>query len=191
MIAKIFSLCMFMLILGSCGLRQREQQLEQRSTKLDEKEQQLTLQEKKLQLKEEELERREKKLDSLAIFSGQDTSAAIDPSLEGTWSARMRCVETNCAGSAVGDTRNEQWLFSYENNSILVKAYSGNKLVRIYSGDIAFDPLQLNAQLDADAQTTRMSVRLNRIRQNELKGEREIVRSDGCTILYALELKKH
>jgi hypothetical protein len=176
--------------ISSCGLREREKQVEQRNTELNEKEQNLTLQEQKLRLKEDELSKREKTLDSLEVIQVTEKETLKDPGLEGTWTVRMRCIETNCAGSAVGDTRNEQWVFSYENNHIIVKAFSANKLVRVYSGDYSSDPLLLYAQLDADAQATRMTVRLNRNRPNEMKGEREIIRAEGCTILYALELKK-
>jgi len=43
----------------------------------------------------------------------------------------MRCTETNCSGSAVGDTKNEQWEIGYQNGGIVAQAFSGNKLVRV------------------------------------------------------------
>jgi hypothetical protein len=104
----------------------------------------------------------------------------------------MRCTETTCSGSAVGDTKNEQWEISYENNGIVAKAFSENKLVRVYTGSNNEGIVELSTEPDNPdlSKSTRMIVRLQSIKENEISGLREILRPDNCHIIYALELKK-
>jgi hypothetical protein len=185
----IFFLAMF--FFTSCGLRQREAELETRANELNQKEQELMLKEKSLQLKEEELFKREKLLDSTSK-NPADSFIAQHPQLPGKWNVTMRCTETTCSGSAVGDTKNEQWEISYENNGIVAKAFSENKLVRVYTGSNNEGIVELSTEPDNPdlSKSTRMIVRLQSIKENEISGLREILRPDNCHIIYALELKK-
>src|SRR4051794_24424190 len=116
-----------------CGLRDREQELEKRLNEVNQKEQELLLKEKSLQLKEEELAKKEKLVDS-SSKNLTDSFFSQHPQLPGTWNVTMRCTETTCQGSAVGDTKNEQWEISYQEKTIVAQAFSDNKLVRVYSG---------------------------------------------------------
>ena len=88
------------------------------------------MKEKSLQLKEVELAQKEKLLDS-SSKKPTDSSIALHPQLPCKWDVTMRCTETNCSGSAVGDTKNEQWEIGYQNGGIVAQAFSGNKLVRV------------------------------------------------------------
>src|SRR5690606_13756599 len=109
--------------------REREQKLQEREKAVNLKEQELKLWEQRLKLKEEELDKRDKD-DSLRA----DTMGFFNPSLPGDWLVKMRCTETSCETSAIGDTRTEKWHIEFENNTVIVKALSNNKITRVYSG---------------------------------------------------------
>ena len=97
---------------------------------VNQKEQELLLKEKSLRLTEVELAQKENLLDS-SSKNPTDSFIALHPQLPGKWDVTMRCTETNCFGSGVGDTKNEQWEIGYQNGGIVAQAFSGNKLVRV------------------------------------------------------------
>lgn len=175
----------------ACGLRVREQELERKRTEVSRKEQELLLREQSLQLKEKELAQREKRLDS-SNKNPADSFISQHPQLPGKWNVTMNCTETTCAGSAVGDNKNEQWEFSYQKNSVVVHAFSNNKLVRVYSGSSSAEGLELSAQPAANeaGQPTKMIVRLSNIEESKMQGVREIIRPDNCRIVYALDFSR-
>jgi hypothetical protein len=170
-------------------MRQRERDLEIRANALNQKEQELLLKEKVLTLKEEELQKREMQLDSTRV---NDTSFIYKPALIGTWAVKMNCIETTCAGSAVGDSKTEQWNITYQNNGIIAKAFVGESLVRTYSGMYNGNALELfNEQRDTSDQTSvRMIVRLRLVDEKSMQGQREILREGICKIVYALQMNK-
>jgi hypothetical protein len=175
--------------LPACDVQRREKLLEEKEVALTQKERDLLLREQAVQLKEEELAKRQEELDS--AHKAVDTLSVLHPSLPGTWNVTMRCTETTCPGSAVGDTKTEQWQLSFQNNTIVAKAMSDKQLSRIYSGSYAGNSFELTAlQADSVTQTTKMIVRLQPTKENEMTGQREIIRTNDCRIVYALELKK-
>ena len=178
-------------LLSSCGLREREKQLQQKTQEINQKEQQLLLKEKELQTRLEEVEKREHKLDSSGSLVLRDT-VAINPDFLGEWDVKMQCTETNCSGSAVGDTKLENWVIEQKDNEIIAKAMSGNNLIRAYTGNFNGNLLILNnEQEDPEHKVlSRMSVRLQKVKDNQLEGRREITRVGECRILYELELKR-
>ncbi len=178
-------------LLSSCGLREREKQLQQKTQEINQKEQQLLLKEKELQTRLEEVEKRENKLDSSGSLVLRDT-VAINPDFLGEWDVKMQCTETNCSGSAVGDTKLETWIIEQKENEIIARAMSGNNLVRAYTGNFNGNLLILNnEQEDPEHKVlSRMSVRLQKVKDNQLEGRREITRVGECRILYELELKR-
>jgi hypothetical protein len=105
---------------------------------------------------------------------------------------RMYCTETSCAGSAIGDTKNEQWEISYQDGSVIAKAMSDNKLTRIYIGTYQNDMLRLTSSHEElpSKKVTNMLVRLQIRKPGEMEGQREIQRPENCRIIYGLELKK-
>lgn len=104
----------------------------------------------------------------------------------------MTCTETTCPGSAVGDTKFETWELTNQNNQITAQAFADGQLVRVYSGTYQNQVLELTADvaLSPAAPTTKMLVRLNSVNRSTLEGQREIVRSGDCRIVYALQLSK-
>ena len=189
----IFIILAFAMILTqSCSVREREKQIEQKLSEVSQKEQELLLKEKTLQLREEELSRREHALDSSKALAASDSAFIYNPAIVGNWSVRMNCTETTCAGSAVGDTKLENWEIVYQGDAVIARAQAGKELVRIYTGRYLGNTLQLTAQQqDTTAnQVTRMVVRIQEVRKNEWVGRREIIRPEDCRIIYSLELKK-
>ena len=185
------SLILCMLVFQGCSLRQREIELDKKLAEVNEKEQQLSLKEQSLDLREQQLNEKEKLLDSTTKKIANDSLYILYPQLPGTWLVKMQCIETNCVGSAVGDTKNEQWEFKFQDNSIIASAISNNQLVRVYTGTYAGNSLKLSVQQDStDMQAAKMTIRLQNIKDKEMEGEREIIQASGCRIVYSLQLKK-
>ena len=173
---------------SGCDYRAKEEALQKRESELNQREQEVLLKEKTLQLREENLLKKEKLFDSTLKT---DTTHLINMTLVGNWMVKMTCTETSCTGSAVGDTKSEQWQLSYEGNSILAKAMSGEQLVRVYIGFYTGNTVELVANSnEQDAQSqTKMIVRLTVVDETHLEGQREITRSD-CKVIYSLQLEK-
>lgn len=185
----VFLLLVILCCTAGCDLRKREEALQTKEAMLNEKEQQLSLKEKTLQVKEEELRKREQHLDSTMKT---DTTYLVNPALVGKWDVKMTCTETTCPGSAVGDTKTEEWEFSYEGNTIVVKAIVSEKLVRIYTGFYTDNTIELVEEKAGTNNnvSTKMVIRLRVIDNTHLEGQREIVRENDCRVVYALQLVK-
>ena len=181
----IIRLLLLLFVVSGCTDDKKEKELQKKEAELSQKEQELLLREKKIELKEQQL----LELDTNKV---EADSSIYNPALPGNWSVEMRCIETNCPGSAIGDTKNEQWQISYENGNILTKAIVDKRLVRVYSGTFKNDILKLSAnQSTTDSQpSATMGVELQFTNENRLEGRRIIVREDGCRIVYAINLTK-
>jgi hypothetical protein len=182
-----FFLLILTILAPACGLRQKEEQLNKKEAALNQKEQELLLKEKTLEIKEQELLVREQKIDSTAQT---DTTMLYNPAIIGIWDVKMTCTQTTCAGSAVGDTRTEQWNVSYESNSVIVKAMADDKLIRTYIGAPNQNTIELKDQQTTDSSSTKMTVRLRLINATTMDGEREIIRENNCKVVYSLQLNK-
>jgi hypothetical protein len=175
--------------ISGCGLRQREMELDKKMQELNVKEQELALKEQSLSIKEEQLNEKEKSLDSTQNMVN-DSLFLKHQKLPGTWMVEMQCIETNCPGSAVGDVKNEQWDFKFQNNIVIASAMSNNQLVRIYTGNYVGSSLRMAIQADSVDVPVKILVRLQQTNDKEMTGEREIIQANGCHILYSLRLKK-
>lgn len=181
-----FYLVFLICFASGCDLRKKEAELQTKEAELNQREQELLLKEKTLQLKEEELLSKEK-TDTL----NKKTSGLYNPAIIGIWQVKMICTETTCPGSAVGDTKTEQWNISFEANRIIAKVLSDDKLMRSYIGIPSTNSLELVAEQDNTVapSTTIMVVRLNLISPNRMEGQREIIR-DNCKVTYSLQMEK-
>jgi hypothetical protein len=105
----------------------------------------------------------------------------------------MTCTETSCAGSAVGDTKNETWEISYQENNVIARAMVNTELTRVYSGFFTGNTLELVASPEGTAvnqPATRMVVRLRLSDNNKMEGQREIERTGQCKIIYEVSMNK-
>ena len=120
-----------------------------------------------------------------------DTVGTYNPNLEGNWSITMQCIETSCEGSAIGDTKTEQWNIAYQNNKVVVNATSNKKLIRTYTGIFKENTLELTAQQPLDTET-HMDVMLtpHPTTANLMEGRRVINQGGKCKIVYSLKAEK-
>jgi hypothetical protein len=176
----------------ACTSDEREKKFADKAAELDRREQDLDLRERSLVFKEEELQTKQRQIDSASATIAEDTLVRMHPDLPGLYNVTMKCTQTSCAGSAVGDTKTEQWQITIDKNQVIAKALSNQKVVRIYKGGYLGNTMELVAQTDTipTLQDGNMRVRLQQLRENHLRGIREITRPDNCRIVYDLELQK-
>lgn len=182
-----FLTLLFILIvfLQGCGLNEREKNLKKRQLETTQKEEQLLAWEQRLKMKEQELEHTKQSLDSAK--KQIDSATVYNPAIAGKWLVKMSCIETTCEGSALGDTKTEQWDISYKENSLIVKAYSGIVLTRVYVGTYQNNVLKI---LDEKPNVgTLISATLNFVNEGRMDGTREILQKE-CKIVYALNARK-
>lgn len=179
---KWISLILLLSILNSgCDLGNRERDLRNREDSLNQREQQLVAREKSLQAREQQL------LQSMdSLHAGHSTR--IDSTLAGSWMVTMTCTGSTCAGSAIGDIKTEQWDIFLQDKQIIAKSIVNGKVVRVYSGQQKGNTMELEVTQTASS-TTRMLVRVHKVSDTSMEGEREISRQD-CKIVYALQLEK-
>jgi hypothetical protein len=191
---KYLSLLSVILIFSFSGCKsdEREKIIAEKAAKLDTMERQLEQRWQSLALKEAELLRKEKLIDSISNRITTDTLGRLHAGLPGLYNVTMICTETTCPGSAVGDTKSEQWRLEIANNLVIAEAMSNQTIVRIYKGGYNGNTIELVAQADtANALPAgKMIVRLQEVRENQLRGSREITRQDNCRIIYELNLQK-
>lgn len=176
------------IFLSGCGLREREISVQKKEAELARKERELLAREEALQLKEEAITKIEQKIDS----TRQDSTVNFNPAIVGSWSVRMVCTETTCPGSAIGDTKSEIWTLAYQDERVIAKALTDNVVVRTYVGTYNNNTLELteNVELTPGTPSTKIIVRLNLLDENTMEGQRTIIRSEDCRIVYALQLNK-
>jgi hypothetical protein len=178
--------------LSACKTDNREKMLAQKAAQLDTMERQLEQRRQSLALKEAELLRKEKLMDSISNRTSTDTLGRLHPGLSGLYNVAMRCTETTCPESAVGDTKSEQWELTIVDNQVIAKAMSNQEIVRVYKGGYSGNTIELFVQSDTASALPagQMIVRLQEVRENQLRGTREITRQDNCRIIYELNLQK-
>lgn len=186
---KWFFFVIGIIVFSSCNLRQREIELDNKMADMRHREQELSLKEQSLQSKEEQLNEREKLLDSTGGVAN-DSLFLEHQKLPGTWLVEMQCTETNCQGSAVGDTKNELWDFKFKYNMVVASAINNKQVTWVYTGTYVGSTLRLTVQQDSLENSAKIVVRLQQVKDKEMSGEREIIQSNGCRILYSLRLKK-
>ena len=187
----IFIECLLLVgFLASCGQAKREQQLVAREKQVLELRQELNMKASALALQATKLNQMSQQLDSANII--EDSLKVNFPLLSGRWVVSMTCSETTCQGSAIGDTKTEQWLISRQAGSIIAQAYNNQTINRVYVGKYKDGALQLKAQ--PILSTTDTTTTINVVLQPQsdslmLSGKRTINRPD-CRIVYDMTLKK-
>lgn len=177
------------LVFTACGKSAEERRLEEKVRNIEARETQLQAREQQLELKESELIKLQQQIDS--IRGKADTIGTFNSELAGTWQVTMSCIETNCEGSAVGDTKTEQWFISYQNNKVVARARANDKVIRIYKGIFKENTLQL-AALETSVQKTHMTVLLtpHAATKGLMEGQRTINRVGTCRTVYSIKAVK-
>ncbi len=173
-------------VLPGCDFKEREKALQQKEEELTTREQKLKDKELALQLAESEFEKKQQfdstHADSIFIYQNN---------ILGEWNAKMVATQTTCTGSAIGDTKIETWTFYYENNQVVVRATVSGKLIRIYTGKVVNNAIELEENIEAlnNEPATKIAVRLKKQNESTLEGQREILRPN-CKIVYSLQLTR-
>lgn len=185
---QLFFLVSF-LFFTACGKSASERKLEQKTKELEAWEEQLLAREQRVNLKELELGKLQQQIDS--IQGKADTVGIYNPEVVGRWQVTMNCIETTCEGSAVGDTKTEQWTISYQNNKVIAQAMANEKVIRVYKGLFKENALQL-AALETPDQETHMNVLLtpHATTKGLMEGQRIINRVGNCRTVYTLKAEK-
>jgi len=172
--------------LCGCNYQQREAQIKKKEAELNQKEQQLLLREQSLAIKEAELQKKESTIDSSA------NAGVYNDTLRGRWNVQMTCSETTCPGSAVGDSKTEQWNIDYAGTQIIAQVINNNKIVRIYQGIYNGNTVELveDREGTTDEPATKISIRLQLKGDTSMQGEREIEKENGCRIVYSIQMNK-
>ncbi|SKB36478.1 hypothetical protein [Daejeonella lutea] len=185
---RLLTLILF-LFFTACGKSAEERKLEQMAVDLESREKLLLAREQQVDLKELELAKLQQQIDS--IRGKSDTIGTYNPELVGTWQVTMNCIETTCEGSAVGDTKTEQWIISYQNNKVIARAQANANVIRVYNGLYKENALQL-AALETPDQETHMDVLLtpHATTKGLMEGQRIINRLGICRTVYTLKAEK-
>ncbi|MCE7066984.1 hypothetical protein [Dyadobacter sp. CY326] len=173
----------FVATFQSCGFKEKEAQLAKREQKVAEKEQTLMQWEQRLALLDKDLQ--EKKKRQLQDSSAVNDSLQAQP-FTGKWIVKMQCTETNCSGSAIGDSKTETWEIAYRNKGIVASAYAGNELSRVYHGSFSQNRLEVTNGQPGSASVMRVIMELT---DGKMEGMREVQRAD-CKIRYALTAER-
>lgn len=189
---RIFFLLIFLIgVFSGCGIRDREAALEKREAVLAQKEQELIIREQAL-VKDSINQLVSDSMPGPLPDSLQLVAPTQQPAITGTWHVKMVCRETSCPGSAVGDTKSENWIFEGDSTAIIARVMAGNNLVRVYTGTLAGNTLEMTEAVGThtDPQGTQIRVRINMEGEKSKTGTREILQKNVCRILYDLKLDK-
>ena len=186
---RYYFILAFILMASACGESDNEKSLKDRKKKVEAREQQLLAWEQQLKLKEQSLTMLEKRLDSLK--GPADTVGIYKPELVGNWAVTMQCIETSCEGSAIGDTKTEQWNISYQDNHVVAKVIADKKVIRTYTGYFKENSLELSARQVPETDT-HMDVTFTPHPTTEglMEGRRVINQGGKCKIVYAIKAEK-
>ncbi|MEO6894669.1 MAG: hypothetical protein ABI136_06495 [Ginsengibacter sp.] len=177
------------MIFSSCDLRHREVEVKKKLDEISRREQELGIKEQMLEIKELQLSERQKILDSTTNIVN-DSIFREHLKTQGLWRVDMQCSETNCAGSAVGDVKSEQWNIKVENDQVIINARSNKSVVKTYTGSYVGNVIKLTAEQDSTEANAKIYVSLQKISDKEMGGERQVIQATGCRIVYSLRLKK-
>ena len=184
-----FTVIALLILFTACGKSSNTKKLELREMQLENKEQELRMLEQQLALREQALTLRERSFDSLN--NAVDTIGIYNPLIVGSWKVTMECIETTCEGSAIGDTKTEQWNISYQNNRVVSRVVVDGKIARTYTGFYRENTLELSALQTPDPQThMNVVLTVNPSVAKVMEGQRIIIQSGKCKIVYRLKAEK-
>lgn len=164
---------------------------EQREKQLVERENALTEREKALALKEADYQSLVRMRDSLATVKDTVMLQTWPESVTGLWNARLVCRESSCTEYVVGDVRSDNWEFASDSTSMFARVYNKEKLIRIYSGKLSGQTIQLQFATDSTSQKkVDINVRIDTTGAAALKGEQIVVIDDKCRAKFSVELTR-
>ncbi|AWK06667.1 hypothetical protein HYN56_21510 [Flavobacterium crocinum] len=181
---KLF-LLFFVSVLFSCS-NKKEQELILRENALLERE-------KQFQDKEAEYDKLLKFKDSLlSVSTIKDTlqkAKEWPDSLKIRWNSKMICKESNCSNYVIGDQRNEIWEFTSDSVGMYTNVISNNEIKRVFTGQYLENKIVLDSAKETSSKNKiKVSVVLDDIKKNIIKGTQTITGQDNCTAKFSVEL---
>lgn len=181
---KLF-LLFFVSIIFSCS-NKKEQELILRENALLERE-------KQFQDKEAEYDKLLKFKDSLlSVSTIKDTlpkAKEWPDSLKIKWNSKMICKESNCSNYVIGDQRNEIWEFTSDSTGMYTNVISNNEIKRVFTGQYLESKIVLDSAKETSSKNKiKVSVILDDIKKNIIKGTQTITGQDNCTAKFSVEL---
>ncbi|WP_343587706.1 hypothetical protein [Flavobacterium sp.] len=178
-------LILFVLVLSSCS-NKKEQELIVRENALLERE-------KQFQDKEADYDKLLKMRDSLlSVSKVKDTLPQIKEwpeNLKLTWNSKMICRESNCSNYVIGDQRSEVWEFVSDSTGMYTNVLSNNEIKRVFAGQYLESKINLDSAKEASSKNKiKVSVVLDDIKKNIIKGTQTITGQDNCIAKFSVEL---
>ncbi|WDF65454.1 hypothetical protein [Flavobacterium sp. KACC 22763] len=178
-------LIFFVFVLYSCS-NKKEQELIVRENSLLERE-------KQFQDKEAEYEKLLKMKDSLlSITKVKDTLSKIKEwpeELKIAWNSKMICKESNCSNYVIGDQRSEVWEFRSDSTGMYANVLSNSEIKRVFTGQYLESKIVLDSAKETSSKNKiKVSVVLDDIKKNIIKGTQTITGQDNCTAKFSVEL---
>lgn len=185
MTLKKLSLLLLLPFLFSCNDK-REQELSKRENSLLERE-------KKFADKEAEYELLLKMKDSIqVVLKVKDTLPKIQvwpDSLKIKWNSKIVCRESNCSNYVIGDQRTEVWDFVSDSTGMYTNVVSNKEIKRVFRGQYWVNKIVLDSAKESSAKNNmKVSVVLDDIKKNIIKGTQTITGQDNCSAKFSVEL---
>ncbi|MBB4803443.1 hypothetical protein HNP37_003518 [Flavobacterium nitrogenifigens] len=176
---------LFLPFLFSCNDK-KEQEITKRENELLERE-------KKFADKEAEYELLLKMKDSIQLtLQVKDTVPKMQvwpDSLKIKWSSKMICKESNCSNYVIGDQRTEIWDFVSDSTGMYANVVSNKEIKRVFRGQYLVNKIVLDSAKESSAKNNiKVSVVLDDIKKNIIKGTQTITGQDNCTAKFSVEL---
>jgi hypothetical protein len=172
------------IILLGCEDNRRQQQLDLRERRLLRKEKQFSLNRQDY---------------SLLLKIRNDIIAKADtvlkwqwpPDIAGVWKGKSVCTAPNCTRYAVGDKRSYTWEFISDSNGLYTRASNNHQLIRIYSARLDSTGIHLFYKTESSGTwPTELTVRLDRINPNLLKGAQTVSYDNSCQARLSMDLSR-
>lgn len=184
---KYLSCLIFMALIFfiSCDDTKRDEELIQRERAIAQKENQFA----------------EKEAEYLALIKMRDSLNAIQDStvylnwpdsINGLWSSKVICTESNCSDYVIGDQRVDNWEFAQDSTGLITRVLNNkNEIVRTYTAKFSPKGILLQFKTDslADKQVV-MNINLDNIKADKLTGKRNISVDNNCSAIFNVELTR-
>ena len=176
---------LFILVFLSCSNKKEQEIIVRENTLLE--------REKQFQDKEADYDKLLKMRDSLlSISKVKDTLPKVKEwpeNLKVTWNSKMICRESNCSNYVIGDQRSEVWEFVSDSTGMFTNVLSNNEIKRVFAGQYLESKIVLDSAKEASSKNKiKVSVVLDDIKKNIIKGTQTITGQDNCIAKFSVEL---
>lgn len=123
----------------------------------------------------------------------EDSAVLTEHSLvvQGEWNSRMLCTKSDCDQYVIGDRRNESWEFTADSAVVYANLIKSKKKLLVFKAVYSSDKVLLESSSDSLAgNKSQVSVALDDIRENVMKGTQTIIGEDNCKAVFSVELSR-